>query len=317
MSGATIVRSIWLDEDDAHDQIKSRLRSGQITGDEAANLKKFADDGYLIISAGVSGDDAADFDANVDRLWREKPSKIAYAYDSPPRRLSGSDERSHRRPRYRIHDMHSAFETARRFYLDATLVRYASLILDQPAVSTQSLYFEFGSQQALHRDSIVVPTPIFGELLASWIALEDIDAASGPLEYVPGTHKLPMFEFRPGQYMFDGTSMGEPEIRAAMKFHDDESAKRGLKTQRFLAKRGDVLIWHSALLHGGAAVSDESRTRKSFVVHYSTLRNHPARSISLDENGRSEVWTTRELLERNGVRGFANPLDGELEYVRG
>ena len=317
MSPATIVRSIWLDENDAHDQISARLRSGQISSDEAANLKKFADDGYLVISAGVSVDDARDFDANVDRLWREKPANIAYAYDSPARRLSRSDERAHRRPRYRIHDLHSAFETARRFYLDQQLLRYASLILEQPAVSTQSLYFEFGSQQALHRDSIVVPTPIFGELLAAWIALEDIDAGSGPLEYVPGSHKLPMFEFRPGQYMFDGSSMGEAEIRAATKFHDDESANRGLKTQRFLAKRGQVLIWHSALLHGGAAVSDERKTRKSFVVHYSTMRNHPARSITLDENGRSEVWTTRQLIEGDGVRGFANPLDGELEYVRG
>ena len=308
---------IWLDQDDAHDRIGDKLRSGEVSAREAENLRKFADDGYLVISVGVTADDAADFDANVDRLWRERPAKIAYAYDSPARRMSQSDEREHRRPRYRIHDMHSAFETARRFYLDRTLLRYASLILDQPAVSTQSLYFEFGSQQQLHRDSIVVPTPIFGELLASWIALEDIDEASGPLEYVPGSHKLPMFEFRPGQYMFDASSMGEPEIRAAMKFHDDESAKRGLSPKRFLAKRGEVLIWHSGLLHGGAAVADEKKTRKSYVVHYSTMRNHPARSITLEDSARFEVWTTREVIERDGARGFKNPLDGELEYVRG
>lgn len=316
VSTSTTVRSIWLDEDDAAERIEKELRSGAITAREAENLLKFAGQGYLIVPIEAGADDAAEFDANVNRLWREKPADIAYAYDSPARRLSRSDESVHRRPRYRLHDLHSAFETARRFYLDATLLRYASLILDQTAVSTQSLYFEFGSQQALHRDSIVVPTPIFGELLAAWIALEDIDPDSGPLEYVPGSHKLPMFEFRPGQYMFDGSSMGEKEIRAAMQFHDDESAKRGLTTQRFLARRGEVLIWHSALLHGGAPAIDERKTRKSFVVHYSTMRNHPARSITLDEGGRSEVWTTRELIERNGVRGFANPLDGGLEYVR-
>lgn len=317
MSTAAAVRSIWLDQDDAHARIGDRLRSGQITAAEAGNLRKFADDGYLVVSIDAGAEAASDFDANVNRLWREKPANIAYAYDSPARRLSRADEQAHRRPRYRFHDLHSAFETALRFYLDATLLRYATLILDQAAVSTQSLYFEFGSQQALHRDSIVVPTPVFGELLAAWIALEDIDDASGPLEYVPGSHKLPMFEFRPGQYMFDGTSMGEAEIQAAMKFHDEESAKRGLRRQRFLAKRGQVLIWHSALLHGGAAVTGETKTRKSFVVHYSTLRNHPARSITLDEGGRFEVWTTRQLIERNGVRGFANPLDGELESIRG
>ena len=284
---------------------------------EAEDLRKFAEDGYVVIPLDVSAADAAEFDRDVNRLWREKSPNVAYAYDSPPRRMSAADQTAHRRPRYRIHDMHSASETAKRLYLDRTLLRYASLILGQPAVATQSLYFEFGSQQALHRDSIVVPTPIFGELLAAWIALEDIDAASGPLEFVPGSHELPFYEFRPGRYMYDGSTMGEAEVRAAMKFHDEESAKRGLSAKRFLARRGQVLIWHSALLHGGAAVGDENLTRKSFIVHYSTLRNHPARSITLQDHDRSEVWTTREIIERDGARGFANPLDGELEYVRG
>ncbi|HEY3054868.1 MAG TPA: phytanoyl-CoA dioxygenase family protein [Thermoanaerobaculia bacterium] len=283
---------------------------------EAENLRKFAEDGYVVISLEVSANDAAQFNDDVNRLWREKPRNIAYAYDSPPRRMSASVENEHRRPRYRIHDMHSASETARRLYLDRMLLRYAALILEQPAVATQSLYFEFGSQQALHRDSIVVPTPIFGELLAAWIALEDIDERSGPLEFVPGSHKLPMYEFRPGQYMYDASTMGEAEVRAAMQFHEEESAKRGLTPKRFIARRGQALIWHSALLHGGATVADESLTRKSFVVHYSTLRNHPARSITLQDNGRSEVWTTRQTIERDGARGFANPLDGALEYVR-
>jgi ectoine hydroxylase-related dioxygenase (phytanoyl-CoA dioxygenase family) len=295
-------------------------RSGEalqhLVTSEAENLRKFAEDGYVVISLEVSANDAAQFNDDVNRLWREKPRNIAYAYDSPPRRMSASVENEHRRPRYRIHDMHSASETARRLYLDRMLLRYAALILEQPAVATQSLYFEFGSQQALHRDSIVVPTPIFGELLAAWIALEDIDERSGPLEFVPGSHKLPMYEFRPGQYMYDASTMGEAEVRAAMQFHEEESAKRGLTPKRFIARRGQALIWHSALLHGGATVADESLTRKSFVVHYSTLRNHPARSITLQDNGRSEVWTTRETIERDGARGFANPLDGALEYVR-
>ncbi|HEX9164019.1 MAG TPA: hypothetical protein VF980_20095, partial [Thermoanaerobaculia bacterium] len=158
MTAATTVRSIWLDEDDAPDRIEERLRSGRIDAREAADLRKFADDGYVVVSTDVSASDAAEFDRNIDRLWREKPRGVAFAYDSPPYRMSTSIEREHRKPRYRLHDIHSAFDLARRFYLDPMLLRYASLILDQPAVATQSLYFEFGSQQALHRDSIVVPT---------------------------------------------------------------------------------------------------------------------------------------------------------------
>lgn len=38
--------------------------------------------------------------------------------------------------------------------------------------------------------------------------------------------------------------------------------------QTFLAKKGDVLIWHANLVHGGAPIINEALTRKSMVIHY-------------------------------------------------
>jgi len=308
--------AIWVDESSAAETIQDRVAAGEISATEAANLRKFADDGYCILSIDFSASDAAEFDRGVDLLWREKPRNVAFAYDSPPLRFSTADEAKQRRPRYRIHDLHSRFDLAQRLYLHPVLHRYASLILGEPAVATQSLYFEFGSQQVLHRDSIVVPTPRFGHLLAAWIALENIDPASGALAYVPGSQKLPFYEFAPGEYMFDGRRMGDREARAAMEYHDAECKRRGLESKLFLAKRGEVLLWHSALLHGGGPVGDERLTRKSFVVHYSTMRNHPTREAAVAEDGGETVWTTRELLSRDGCFGFANPLDGTFAYRR-
>jgi len=287
-----------------------------ISRSEAENLRHFHEEGYLIVSLDVSASDAAAFDRDVDRLWKEKPQNVAFAYDSPPMRFSVADEKQQRRPRHRVHDMHSWSDTARRLYLDRILHRYAELILGEPAVATQSLYFEFGSQQALHRDSIVVPTPVFGSLLAAWIALEDIDPRSGPLAYVPRSHKLPFYEFAPGEYMFDGRRMGDREARAAMAFHDAECAKRGLQTKLFLPKRGEVLIWHSALLHGGGPVTDDTLTRKSFVVHYSSLNQQKTRESAVAENGGETVWSTSELYSGDGCYGFANALDGQFAYRR-
>jgi len=57
---------IWLDQDDAHDRIGEKLRSGEIDAREAECLRKFADDGYLIISTGVTAHDAHEFDASVE-----------------------------------------------------------------------------------------------------------------------------------------------------------------------------------------------------------------------------------------------------------
>ena len=307
---------IWVDGPLAGDAIESRQSAGEITAAEAANLRKFADDGYVVLPIDFTEGQAAEFDREIDRLWREKPANIAFAYDSPPLRFSVADEERQRRPRYRIHDVHSRFEVARRLYLHPLLHRYATLSLGERAVATQSLYFEFGSQQVLHRDSIVVPTPRFGHLVAAWIALEDIHPASGALAYVPGSHKIPFFEFAPGEVMFDGRRMGDREARAAMDFHDAESKRRGLESKLFIARRGQVLFWHSALLHGGGPVGDERLTRKSFVVHYSTLAHHPTRETAVAEDGGESVWTTSELLSREAAVGFANPLDGKLAYRR-
>ena len=36
----------------------------------------------------------------------------------------------------------------------------------------------------------------------------------------------------------------------------------------FEAQAGDVFIWHVQLYHGGSAIEDQARTRRSLVTHY-------------------------------------------------
>lgn len=307
---------IWLDEPSASAAIDDKLRAGAITREEADNLDLFARDGYFLTHIDLSAADADAIDGDVDRLWREKPRNVTFAYDSPPLRFSDSDERAQRRPRYRIHELHVASQLALRLVLDARLHRYASLILGETAVATQSLYFEFGSQQALHRDSTVVPSPEFGALVAAWIALEDIAPESGPLAYVPGSHKFPFYAFRPGEYCYDPSRHSAADVEAAVKFYDEELRKSGLPELPFLAKRGDVFIWHSALMHGGTPPVSPERTRKSLVIHYSSLRTQPTRLAAVREDGGENVFETSEVVERGGAYAFANPLEGKFLYRR-
>jgi phytanoyl-CoA hydroxylase len=307
---------IWLDDSTASDAIADKTRLATITHEEADNLRKFAADGYFITKVDLSAAEADEIDRDVDRLWREKPGNVAFAYDSPPLRFSVSDERAQRRPRYRIHELHTASPAALRLVLDPVLHRYASLILGETAVATQSLYFEFGSQQPLHRDSTVVPTPEFGRLVAAWIALEDITPESGPLAYVPGSQKFDFYPFRPGEYCYDPSRHSGQDVEAAVNFYDEQLRQSGLPTHRFLARRGDVLVWHSALMHGGAPPLSPERTRKSLVIHYSTLRTQPTRLGAVSEDGGESVFETSEILERGGAYAFLNPLDGKFLYRR-
>jgi ectoine hydroxylase-related dioxygenase (phytanoyl-CoA dioxygenase family) len=89
-----------------------------------------------------------------------------------------------------------------------------------------------------------------------------------------------------------------------------------LEAKPFTCKRGDTFIWHGGLLHGGLKVNDDSQTRKSYVVHYSTAAHYTSRratmKMKLIEKGQ-EVWrgvggTTSRTIESNGCLGVDNPL---------
>ena len=83
--------------------------------------------------------------------------------------------------------------------------------------------------------------------MATWVALEDTHPDAGPLEHYPGSHLIDRFLFSNGSRHFIPEEM--PKWHAYM---DQEVSRRQLEKQRFLAKKGDVFVWSSDLLHGGA-----------------------------------------------------------------
>jgi hypothetical protein len=50
----------------------------------------------------------------------------------------------------------------------------------------------------------------------------------------------------------------------------EQVGRLGLEEQRFLARRGDLFIWHALLLHGGSRICNPDLTRQSMVTHYWT-----------------------------------------------
>lgn len=138
-----------------------------------------------------------------------------------------------------------------------------------------SLNFEFGSQQEYHFDTFYMPSPTPNKMVASWIALEDATPNNGPLSYYPGSHKIPPYIFS------RGTTHAIPEEMSAFKAYiENEIEQRELSPETLMANKGDVLIWHSQLFHGGSEILDKAETRKSLVTHYFTKEDFPT-----DESG--------------------------------
>ncbi len=314
MTGIHIPSSLWIDGEDVHRRLDERRLRGELDDETAAGLAHFADHGYLVFSLDVEPELFEQLKADVDGCWLNKPADLAYAYDGPARRMSYADAERERRSRSRIHDLHSHSQAALALYLNRQIFDWIELIAGTDAVAIQSLAFEYGSRQTLHRDAVVVPTGAPGHLIAAWIALEDISPDCGPLVYVPGSHRLPCFETAPGEYEFDARRMGPETVEKGLAWEAKQEHRHGLEPRLFTAARGQVLLWHAALRHGGSEVVDENLTRRSFVVHYSTRSTYDRRSISIAEptaeGERWQILETQELLERDGCRGFQNPMLG-------
>jgi phytanoyl-CoA hydroxylase len=303
---------LWLDQPDAHDEIDIRLKSDQITTADADKLHAFVDDGYISVPLGLGPEFCARFDAEIGALWKQRPADLAV---SPPGAGGPTSFRDYDGPvrerGYRIPDLHGYSASARDLYLHPELFHLIELIFGEPALAFQSLYFEYGSAQGAHRDPMFVSVQPPLNLCAAWIALEDITADSGPLKYVPGSHRLPWFEFSPGSIACGHEATPEKFTEFGVWLHH-EMKNRGLAWRELTCNQGDAFIWHGGLVHGGAAIANPERTRKSFVVHYATAADYQSRTarMRVRENGgwRMVNRSTHSIMTTPDARGLAAPL---------
>jgi ectoine hydroxylase-related dioxygenase (phytanoyl-CoA dioxygenase family) len=61
----------------------------------------------------------------------------------------------------------------------------------------------------------------------------------------------------------------------------------------FVARAGDVLVWHAQLLHGGYSIQDKQRTRKTLVTHYFRAQDYYHRFWRLRRIGKNAYYYSR------------------------
>lgn len=199
----------------------------------------------------------------------------------------------------RFIDYHDSSVNAKNFITHPNLTPFLQASLAPDVSVFQSLIFKYSSQQDVHQDFPWVTTKIPSHLAAAWIPMEDVHVDSGPLFYYPKSHLIPKFDFGKTGILYDANkSLFNPK-----EFSDyltETCEKYKLKKQVLLIKKGDVLFWHGALAHGGMPINDSQKTRKSFVVHYSTVQGNPHHRRA------SEVEVNPD--KYNGVTIYTNPI---------
>jgi hypothetical protein len=127
-----------------------------------------------------------------------------------------------------------------------------------------------------------------GYLCGLWIPLADVQADSGPLLYYPGSHRLPYLSAAERD-LTPAAVAAEPHPQVLFEpFWREAVQRQDLRQQTFLPRRGQVLLWHANLLHGGSPVQSRTARRWSQVVHYffdDCLYTTPLDSFSLEQGG--------------------------------
>jgi phytanoyl-CoA hydroxylase len=263
---------LWPDQADAADIIRGRWEIGQLTERQASLLQSWVRNGYVILRHSISPELIDRAAADLDR---------AYSGGFPDLRFECLDvDRGHIPWRAEINphpakalDIHHFSQAIRELMFAPPIAEFLGLIFQAKAFASQTLGFLRGCAQSGHQDSAYVPYTIARQFAATWIALEDVTIGAGELFYYEGSHRLEDFLYA-GQFksVSESQRMGDranpqPEIEAHVASLEQRAQARGLKKLQFAAKRGDVLVWHADLVHGGNPVSREV-TRKSIVTHY-------------------------------------------------
>jgi 2-polyprenyl-3-methyl-5-hydroxy-6-metoxy-1,4-benzoquinol methylase len=131
-----------------------------------------------------------------------------------------------------------------------------------------------------HQDDYLNPPVVNGHYAAVWTALDRIEPDSGPFEFVPGSHRWPIIRQAKILDLLGYDDPNDPNWpkeseRLLTPFFEREIKQRGAKIERFLGNKGDILIWHSRLLHRGSLAERAGAERRSMIAHYSALGYRP------------------------------------------
>ena len=158
------------------------------------------------------------------------------------------------------------------------IARVLEELLGEPAGVHLNLTGWVSTRRDWHFDQYLNPPGVGAHYAAMWLALDTIHPDSGPFQYVAGSHRwwppisqdLMRAALGPDG---DGPRWPAASERILTPLFWAELDRRGIVPTSYLPERGDVLVWHSRLLHRGSIPRDETRERRSLIAHYSGIHH--------------------------------------------
>tara|TARA_Y200000002_G_C22679925_1_gene663601 strand:- start:200 stop:1063 length:864 start_codon:yes stop_codon:yes gene_type:complete len=242
----------WV-ESPLFDQVK---KTKQKNSELLKLAEKFNRNGYVIIDLGLSKKTIKQIIQDTKNLAVKSSTKKnpdIYHYNESPRIIE-------------------AYKTSKKIKdlcLNKKILALLKYFYEKKPVPINSINFLRGTDQPLHSDYIHFSSSPHKYLAAAWVALEKTDESNGPLQVVPGSHKLDIVDYslfglkKPTtmKELSKFYSVYENYIRDLLKC-------KKIKTKTIKMKEGQALIWAANILHGGKKIQDKKKTRFSQVTHY-------------------------------------------------
>jgi phytanoyl-CoA hydroxylase len=170
----------------------------------------------------------------------------------------------------RVVNLHVAVGAMTRLLTENTAIEVCDEFLQATTSLYTSLYYERGSEQPLHRDTPLFSTTPPEKYLGVWSALDEVGDDNGPLMVVAGSHKLPALDIQAMRRSLFGDARIDPLSPKGWETYQvavqEQCKDFELYAQPIHVSKGDVIVWHPQLLHGGAPHLSP-RTRRSVVMH--------------------------------------------------
>jgi phytanoyl-CoA hydroxylase len=220
---------------------------------------EFMRDGYIVIEGDVEQDLC---DLTIRKF--QEFTRINADYFDPHRDEYGFLQR--------VINLHLTLPAIFEIFTSAkrTLALQDALFAGPTSVYT-TLYYERGSSQDIHRDTPYFTTRPEYNYFGTWFALEDAHAGNGCLEAIRGGHLIPEIDRQKFARENRGDGIVDAIDPALFDAYQNEvsrlCATEGLEKVKLPLKKGDVLIWHPQLPHGGSPIADRTLTRHSIVAH--------------------------------------------------
>ncbi len=239
------------------------------------NKRQFEDYGFVIFNINDNSlIDAVNLDIeNHIRAGKLKTNSKIYSYNASPR----------------IVESHKFSKNCYNLAKHSTVTSMLKSLYSSEPLAFSTINFVESTEQPLHSDYVHFGTVPEFLLAGSWIALEDIDPESGPLQIVPGSHKFDMFEFNMVSNEIPSSITKVKELYSLYEHWVREYLSvNSIQTITPEMKKGDCIIWAANLLHGSPERKNKMLQRKSQVTHwsFSDVKIHYNPNFSIPSKGK-------------------------------